>query len=431
MPTRFTPHPERDSVLAELHVRPFIAYPTPHRFHHYAFVLEPALIGSEREAFHRLCTALGAPPPPDGARFHLVTVGDWRLRWELHTEFVSYMWSTSKGADEPFAGSPADIPAPFQTHVPAGALLVALDVALAARPLDTLPLDTLFDRSTLSIVGAAQDAALVAADFRPRDNGVIRILVVATGTLTQTRAGRLVQRVIERETYRCLALLGLAATRTADPLVRRIEAELLRLSSSMTGTRGAAANTRVLEELTDLSARLEAGIAATAFRFGATRAYAELVRTRIEVIRETEYAGYISFSRMLRRRFNPAIATCAAIEARQRALAERLAHAVDLLRTRIQSDLEQQNGEMLSAMNRRSRLQLRLQQTVEGLSIAAISYYIVGLVGYVAKGAKDAGALPAALSPEVVVALAVPVVAVGLWLILDRARTRWRRDEEE
>ncbi|MEZ5843986.1 MAG: DUF3422 domain-containing protein [Hyphomicrobiaceae bacterium] len=431
MALSFTPHAERAGVLAELHVRPFLAYPAPHRFHHFAFVIEPAMADAEREAFARLAGALGVAPPPPGARFHLVTVGAWQLRWELHTEFVSYLWSTTDGAETPFSRSAADIPAAFHGHVPAGTLLVAVDLALTTAALADTNLEALFERSTLSVITAAEGAALVATDFRARDDGLVRFVVAASTAMTPTRAGRLVQRLLELETYRCLALLGLSAARQADPLVRRIEAELLRLSSSMASSRGAEANARLLGELTDLSARLEASIAAGAFRLAATRAYAELVRARVEVIRETEHAGYMSFSRLLRRRFNPAIATCAAIESRQRALSERLGHAVDLLRTRIQSDLEAQNGALLAAMNRRSRLQLRLQQTVEGLSIAAISYYIVGLVGYLAKGAKDAHVLPAALSPEIVMALAVPVVAGGLYLILERARRAWHRDDAE
>ena len=54
---------------------------------------------------------------------------------------------------------------------------------------------------------------------------------------------------------------------------------------------------------------------------------------------------------------------------------------------------------LLGAMNRRQQLQLRLQATVEGLSVAAITYYIVGLVGYAAKGLKEGGALPHAITP--------------------------------
>ena len=62
----------------------------------------------------------------------------------------------------------------------------------------------------------------------------------------------------------------------------------------------------------------------------------------------------------------------------------------------------------LKSMNRRAKLQLRLQQTVEGLSIAAVTYYIVGLVSYVAKGAKADGL---ELNTDIAVAVSIPIVA--------------------
>ena len=92
------------------------------------------------------------------------------------------------------------------------------------------------------------------------------------------------------------------------------------------------------------------------------------------------------------------------------------------MRTRIDFELAKRNNAFLGAMNERTQLQLRLQQTVEGLSIAAISYYIVGLVGYLFKGTKDAGFL--GISVEVATACAVPVVLVLMALINQRLRAR-------
>ena len=58
-------------------------------------------------------------------------------------------------------------------------------------------------------------------------------------------------------------------------------------------------------------------------------------------------------------------------------------------------------------MNRRAKLQLRLQETVEGLSIVAITYYASQLVQYVAKGAKYA--LP--VNPDILTAVSIPLIA--------------------
>ena len=152
-----------------------------------------------------------------------------------------------------------------------------------------------------------------------------------------------------------------------------------------------ADNRRLLDELTALAAELEAGAAGSLYRFGASRAYDEIVHTRLRIIGERKVGGLPTWSSFLARRMAPAIRTCATTEERQANLSRKLARAANLLRTRVDVELEQQNQELLKSMNARTRLQLRLQATVEGLSVAAISYYVVGLFGYVVKGAHDAG----------------------------------------
>ena len=101
-------------------------------------------------------------------------------------------------------------------------------------------------------------------------------------------------------------------------------------------------------------------------------------------------------------------------------LAARLTRASGLLRTRIDVELAKQNNALLGAMSERAKLQLRLQQTVEGLSVAAISYYVVGLVGYLFKAAKEAHLLPLPL--DLAVGLSVPLVVIAMALIVRRIR---------
>jgi uncharacterized membrane-anchored protein len=424
----FVEHEDRAAVLAELHLRPFLQFTTPHSFQHFAFVIDPRGASAEQAGFADLCRQLGAEPPAEGARFHRTEAGPWTLRWELHSEFASYSWSLAEASLAGLEREPA-LPDGFAAYRPAGQLMVRIALAVLPRLASPEDIERPFDRTSLAVVNAADGSARVATDFKADATGTVRFLVEDLG-LTPTRAGRLVQRILELETYRTLALLGLPTARRAEPAVTQVEEELLRLSNAMSGAASAADNRHLLQQLTSLSAQLEAQIAATAYRFGATRAYAELVRGRLDVIREAEAGGYVSFSRFLRRRFAPAIATCEAVDRRQQKLAERLAHAVDLLRTRIQSELEDQNRLLLASMNRRSRMQLRLQQTVEGLSIAAVSYYIVGLIGYIAKGLKQGGALPHAVPPELLAGLSVPFVIAGVWFMLHKARKAWARTAE-
>jgi len=220
---------------------------------------------------------------------------------------------------------------------------------------------------------------------------------------------------LEVETYRTLALLGLPEAHRLGPALRRIEAELPRLMDKMQTSDGLETNRALLDRLTALAAELETGAAESLFRFGATRAYDELVRLRLEAIGERPIPGLSSWSAFLARRLAPAIRTCISTEERQANLSSKLARAADLLRTRVEIEVQNQNRDLLHTMNERGRVQLRLQQTVEGLSVAAISYYVASLAHLVLEGAHGAGVH---VDPALGTAVVVPFALVGVaWVV--------------
>ena len=173
-------------------------------------------------------------------------------------------------------------------------------------------------------------------------------------------------------------------------------------------------NHRLLDELTELAAELEAGAAASLFRFGASRAYNEIVQMRLSTIGERKVEDLPTWSSFLTRRMQPAMRTCATTEERQATLSEKLARAANLLRTKVDVELERQNRDLLKSMNERTRLQLRLQTTVEGLSVGAVSYYVVGLFGYLMKGLHDEG-VPVDVTLATALFVPVAVLASGGW----------------
>jgi uncharacterized membrane-anchored protein len=208
------------------------------------------------------------------------------------------------------------------------------------------------------------------------------------------------------------ALLGLPEARRLGPEVSAIERELVALTVASTAENpDLNANHDLLQALTTLAARLEAGAAGSIYRFGASRAYAEIVRGRLEAIAEQPRSGYLSFSGFLARRLGPAMLTCTTMEDRQAMLSRKLARAAQLLRTRVDIELEHQNRDLLLALNTRTRLQLRLQQTVEALSIAAASYYVVGLIGHAMDALPRVGIR---IDPTLATALSVPIVVLGI-----------------
>jgi len=345
------------------------------------------------------------------------------LRWEQHSEFTTYTWEIqSLAANEPFVPAAATLEPRVRLIPPPGQLLVAVDLHVLKQTNQDVPFDTLFDRTSLAGADNTDRTAAYASDFRVDPSGFIRIAIVDRG-LDDDRIGALVQRLLEIETYRTLTLLGLPEAQRVLPSIGVIERRLAEVTKEMRKSNDLANNRQLLDELTTLAAELEAGAAASVFRFGATRAYNEIVQQRLEAVGEQKIVGMSSWSSFLARRMNPAVRTCAATET----LSLKLSRAADLLRTRVDVELEKQNQDLLRSMNARTRVQLLLQATVEGLSVAAITYYLVSLFGYLAKAAHEAGYIH--IEPIYAIACFIPVASLIIWVTVRRIRKHHVADE--
>jgi uncharacterized membrane-anchored protein len=417
---KLDPHPLRAAILGEVHARPFTPIETPRRVLHFAFDTTGDAAKRDRAALADLCARRQLEPLKPSAKQHRVVFGGAMLRWEQHSEFTTYTWELPSSDATPFHPDAASLASPMMGLPQPGPLLVALDVHLLAEKKERLTIENLFHRASLAVAENSDGCALFATDFQADAGGFVRILVLDRG-LGDERAGAVVQRIIELETYRTLALLGLPEAQRLMPSINRIEKRLGEVTEEMRRTDKLVDNHRLLDELMELAAELEAGAAASLFRFGASRAYNEIVQLRLQTIGERKVEGLPTWSSFLARRMAPAMRTCVTTEERQTNISEKLARAANLLRTRVDVELERQNRDLLRSMNERTRLQLRLQTTVEGLSVAAISYYVVGLFGYLIKGAHDEG-VPVDIS--LTTALFVPVAVLAIWWIVRRVRRR-------
>ncbi len=394
---------------------------TPTRFLHFAFATDAAAAARDRESLARYCEANGVAPPPAEARYAGIAFSGGTLRWERHSEFTTYTWRFDPVGDavgEAFSPPPDLLTGAMLALPQPGPLLVAVDLHLV--PADSAARDPagLFGEGR-TVAGVLEDgAALAATDFAPDAQGFVRILVVDRG-LSPAQAGGLVQGLLEIETYRCFALLGLPEAQGLSPRIRHIEIALADILNEMRGSEGYEVNKRLLDRMTGLAAELEADAVGSLYRFGATRAYREIVAARLTSLGERPVAGLPTWSEFLGRRLDPAMRTCASAEERQANLSRKLARAAQLLRTRVDLELELQNRTLLAAMNERARTQLRLQQTVEGLSVAAISYYVASLVFLVLKGVQAAG-VP--IDPNVGVAVLAPVIVLAMAWTVRRIR---------
>lgn len=418
--TRWTPHPQRDALLGEVHARPFRPIATPARVLRFAFLATAEESAAARVRIGELCAAAGAPGPGPDARHHRAQLhadggAPVDMVFEQHGEFITYTL-VLPGPARPFDPPAGQLARTLPDIGSPGRHVVSVDICLV-RASGVDPAEN-FDRASLAVSRLRGGAALAATDFRADAAGFVRWLVL-NESLDDNAAGAMCVRVLEIETYRTMALLGLPEATRLSPRTARIERELADISSEISKSEGLKADSSLLDRLTHLAADLEMDVAGSAYRFGATRAYDELVAQRLRAVGEETFELYPTLSSFLDRRSAPAMRTCRVIEERQAKLSEKLTRATNLLRTRVDVEIEAQNSKLLSAMNERASMQLRLQQTVEGLSVAAISYYVVSLLGYVYKAMKESGA---PIDPNIAMGLSVPFVLLGMWWIVRRIR---------
>ena len=413
-----TPHPERAAVLGEVHARPFHPVPTPARLLHFAFMTDAREAAAARAALGDFCREHGLHGPEAGAKHFRVTLGGQSLRFEQHSEFTTYTLEQGGEAQAPFTPAANGVPSVFARLPQPGHHLVSVDLHLMA-PSGAPEIDErLFDPASLAAASVIGGRALVACDFLPV-NGFVRILVLDLG-LDPASAGALAVRLLEIETYRVLALLGLPEAQRLAPVVGDAETALASISSAMASGGGLDQDNALLERLTGLAAKAEAEATRAAFRFGASRAYDSIVTQRLAAIGEQPTGMRQTLSAFLSRRLQPAMRTCHMLQERQADLSVKLARAANLLRTRVDVEIEHQNRDLLRSMNDRTRMQLRLQQTVEGLSVAAISYYVVSLGSYVFKALHETGWMK--MEAGTATALSVPVTLIGIALIVRHIR---------
>ena len=414
-------HALRVPLTNEVHARPPEALTPPVRGTLLAMLSGEAAGERERAHLEQLCDWAGVPRPAAGATHYSGSFGSFRLKWERHTEFSTWTVFREGGFGEPFADPALNaLPRDWLAGL-AGELMVGVHVAVidadAAEPTPG-QLAGIFGSDNYVGSRVAGRSATAWTDYRIHGDGFSRV-VIADHSMSARQTGRIVQRLLEIEVYRMMALLALPMARGVLPRIGAIERELAELTALTASLTGLEDERGVLDRLTRLSAQTEQIAAETAYRFGAARAYYELVERRIGELRELRMEGLQTVAEFMERRLTPAIRTCESVQGRLDTLSQRLARASNLLRTRVEIAVEGQNAELLKSMDRRADLQLRLQETVEGLSVVAISYYLIGIMGYAAKSLKGFGLK---VDPDIVVGVMIPVVLVLVWKGVRRIR---------
>ncbi|SEN41438.1 Uncharacterized membrane-anchored protein [Pseudorhodobacter antarcticus] len=419
-------HPLRYDLVNELHARPFPALSVPSHAVYIA-IKEPERAVS-RDRSKDLAHLLGlldrhaSPHPQPEATHFSGGIGRHNLKWESHTEFVTYSAFGPGVSTRAFDPMEADVfPADWLATAPGSRLvsvLIRVEEMLADEDEMLAKLGDWFVPESLAISRVVDGAAVIAGDFRIDQAGHMRFAVFVQKGTGARRVGRIVQRLCEVETYRAMSMLGLVRARGLGAQLNRLDPQLATMISGMTST--GQAPEAVLKTLLEISAELESLGVQSSFRFGATAAYEAIVTQRVSVMRETRVKGLQTFGEFMMRRYDPAMRTVKSVEARLGSMAERATRAAELLRTRVDVERSAQNQRLLESMDARADLQLRLQTTVEGLSVVAISYYAMNILAYVIYPVTDS----LGLSKGWTMAVLAPLVILGVWGLVRRIRNR-------
>lgn len=412
-------HPLRRALVEELHVRRFPPFSAPLEMTQILMFTADDDQTRVRGHAEELCARFNRALPPKG-RYFAVQLGGLHFVWECHTEFTSYSFISTARFEVPFQRSAlGELPADWVAALP-GKTIRATQVAVldrgSAAP-DESFLARHFNMDEIVCADVSQGEARIWSNFRLHDDGFGRLLVHDRALPSGGDTSRLVQRVQELGNYRNMALLGL-------PLAHSFDAELTCLENKLAGlTREIAEHNgnddAVFQHLSTLSANLARLMADTRYRMSATSAYALIVSERLAGLQPQRVPGYQTLSDFTERRLAPAVRTCESFTQRLEDLTERASWVSSLIRTRIETTLARQNTDLLRSMNQRTQMQLRLQQTVEGLSVLAISYYAVAIIGYMM---RPVARLAPALDTPWFLGMISPVVVVIVWYCIRRMR---------
>ena len=417
----------------EIHTRPSATFKLPALVVYVAVLNANVSTTEEFEHLQRLPQTQPVEFDKMKGNFLQIECNGYKVIWERHSEFTRYtivqplpphaQW----GSDLPELGEYAATGNDWLKRIP-GKTITAIHLGILNEGMDDP--DAFYKgkrwlgNGTLigSKMGRSADNAShsqLMTNLKIGEDGFERLLVLAVSETSENRAGRIAQRLLELETYRIMALLSLPIAKQLSVKLRDTEVKLVEITNRL--EKQEDSDEKLMNELATLAAQVESITAEHSYRFSAALAYDAIVRERIAEMREQPLSGMQTVGEFMQRRLAPAIATVKATSVRLSALAERIARASALLRTRVEIAAEAHNRQLLEKLTRGQELQLRLQATVEGLSIAAITYYVVSLVLFIGKAMKAYGLN---INPELLAGFCTPVVLFFSWRTIQHIHLR-------
>tara|TARA_R110001583_G_scaffold46761_14_gene146593 strand:- start:1028 stop:2371 length:1344 start_codon:yes stop_codon:yes gene_type:complete len=409
-------HPLREKLYNELHNRPFRPITNPAQITHIAIQHEGKLKQQEHDFISLLCNRFQVSSPAQTMPCFYQNFGLFSLRWERHMEYSTYtMIHEAPLTNQPFVKNAIDYaPNDWLEHMP-GKVIAALHLIIEPHDIDSdKNIDQYFDNMRLTGSAPYNGLAKVWTSYKLHDDGFGRFLVFEQA-LSPEQLGRLVQQLLQLDTYRLMATLGLPLAQAINSELNQLDLQLQQVTTCI--ALGKDSDDReLLTQVSSIAAKVEDFRSQSNYRFSATNAYYDVVLQRMDELKEDEICGHMTLQEFLMRRITPAVKTCQTAANHLEDISRRVTRASDLLRTRVEMVLQEQNQKLLKSMNRRAHIQMRLQQTVEGLSVAAISYYGMQLFETMLSSLPSLGVQ---YNHELVSGFAVPVV-IGLVFVATR-----------
>jgi uncharacterized membrane-anchored protein len=414
-------HPLKDSLINELHNRPFPVVDLPAQVSSLVF-LHAGDRQAELDKLTKLAQLHGVEAPSTNADCYYQSFEQFDLRWEFHNEFSTYTVVHRGPPEQPLCTDGFALIDNQWVDSLQGQLIAANHIDL--RPAADMPttqqgLSKLFNDQRLVGSNVYDGLATIWTSVQSEEDGFIRTLVVDHG-LDSSQAGRLIRNLLEIAAYRSMTLLALPTARLLMPEVRNLEQRLVNTNEKLNQLVTLKDEQALMNELIEEATQLEKLVADHNFRFSATEAYFNLTESRLDMLREQKIPAIRTLKQFHVRRFIPAFNTCMSVVRRKENLSKRISRTSELLHLRLQLSLETQNQQLLVSMDKRSEIQLRLQQTVEGLSVIAMTYYSMSLIELLLKPVAIENYLP--ISQGIALAAITPVVFLGAVMLTLRIR---------
>lgn len=416
-------HPLKDSLINELHNRPFPVVDLPAQVSSLVF-LHTGDRQAELDKLAKLAQLHGVEAPSTNADCYYQSFDKFDLRWEFHNEFSTYTVVHRGPPELPFCTDGFSLLDSDWVANLDGQLIAANHIDLrpaSASPATEQDLSALFNDQRLVGSKVYDGLATVWTSVQSEEDGFIRTLVVDEG-LDPSQAGRLIRNLLEIAAYRSMTLLALPTARLLMPEVRHLEQRLVKTNEQLNQLVTLEDEQALMTELIEEATQLEKLVADHNFRFSATEAYFNLTESRLDMLREQKMPAIRTLKQFHVRRFIPAFNTCMSVVRRKENLSKRISRTSELLHLRLQLSLETQNQQLLVSMDKRSEIQLRLQQTVEGLSVIAMTYYSMSLIELLLKPVAVENYLP--ISQGIALAAITPVVFLGAVMLTLRIRKK-------